>query len=141
MKEMEKKLLCLPENVRQAIMIAQMKKKHSDFFYKLSHVNDKIQVFTSIFYNQQQMHKRIWNIRKKKEEEQRLQNEKEIAEERKKQYEEKEKKKQLEAKLLKAGVAKKITSKILHQNPIKCDPGLLKMNTIKKYASSMNNDF
>lgn len=32
----------LPENVRKAILVAQYKKKHSDFYYKLSEVNDKI---------------------------------------------------------------------------------------------------
>jgi hypothetical protein len=41
----------LPENVRNAILVAQQRKKHSDFYYKLSQVNDKIQVFTNIFYN------------------------------------------------------------------------------------------
>jgi hypothetical protein len=41
----------LPPNVRKAIDIAKMKKKHSDFYYKLRLLNDKIHIFTSIFYN------------------------------------------------------------------------------------------
>lgn len=31
--------------------MAKMKKKHSDFYYKLNILNDKIHIFTSIFYD------------------------------------------------------------------------------------------
>ena len=32
----------LPEKVQNAILVAQMKKKYSDFYYKLETVNDRI---------------------------------------------------------------------------------------------------
>ena len=41
----------LPENVRKAIDMAKMKKKHSDFYYRLRLLNDKIHIFTDIFYS------------------------------------------------------------------------------------------
>ena len=41
----------LPENVRAAIDTAKMKQKHSDFYNRLRLLNDKIHIFTSIFYN------------------------------------------------------------------------------------------
>ena len=41
----------LPDNVRNVIDVARMKQKHSDFYYRLKVLNDKINVFTSIFYN------------------------------------------------------------------------------------------
>ncbi len=46
----------LPENVRNAIDVAKMKKKHSDFYYRLKILNDKIHIFTSIFYNKVPKH-------------------------------------------------------------------------------------
>jgi hypothetical protein len=42
MMEIQMKLIGLPENVINAIMIAQNKKQHSDFWYKLSGLNDRI---------------------------------------------------------------------------------------------------
>lgn len=41
----------LPENVRKAIDRAKKKKKRSDFFYKLLMLNEKIHIFTHVFYN------------------------------------------------------------------------------------------
>ena len=41
----------LPENVRNAIDVAKSKSRHSEFYYKLQNLNDKIYVFRSIFYN------------------------------------------------------------------------------------------
>jgi len=41
----------LPENVRNAIDIAKMKSKHSEFWYKLEILNDKIFIFRSMFYS------------------------------------------------------------------------------------------
>jgi hypothetical protein len=52
----------LPENVRNAIDVAQMKKKHSDFYYQLRLLNDKIHVFTSIFYNKVPKYQKAWYI-------------------------------------------------------------------------------
>jgi len=41
----------LPENVRAAVDKAKEKKRQSDFYYRLADVNDKIQIFTEVFYN------------------------------------------------------------------------------------------
>lgn len=41
----------LPKNVRTAIDNAKMKSQHSEFFYKLQDLNDKIVIYRSIFYN------------------------------------------------------------------------------------------
>ena len=41
----------MPPNVRNAIDIAEMKKKHSAFFYKLETLNDKIFVFRELYYS------------------------------------------------------------------------------------------
>ena len=41
----------LPENVRKAIDVAKLKRKNSEFYYKLKLLNDKIHIFTSIFYS------------------------------------------------------------------------------------------
>lgn len=41
----------LPENVRNAIDIAKMKSKHSEFWYRLQTLNDKIFVYRSVFYS------------------------------------------------------------------------------------------
>ena len=40
----------LPENVRAAIDVAKMKSKHTEFWYRLQTLNDKIFVFRSVFY-------------------------------------------------------------------------------------------
>jgi hypothetical protein len=40
----------LPENVRNAIDISKKKSKHSDFYYKMASLNDKISVYKKIFY-------------------------------------------------------------------------------------------
>lgn len=40
----------LPENVRNAIDISNIKSKHSQFYYRLQNLNDKIFVFNSLFY-------------------------------------------------------------------------------------------
>lgn len=37
--------------MRNAIDVAKLKKKHSDFYYRLRLLNDKIHIFTNIFYN------------------------------------------------------------------------------------------
>lgn len=40
----------LPENVRNAIDIAELKQKHTEFWRRLETLNDKIYVFRSVFY-------------------------------------------------------------------------------------------
>jgi len=41
----------LPENVRKAIDTAKQRSQHSDFYYRLQNLNDKILIFRSIFYS------------------------------------------------------------------------------------------
>lgn len=37
--------------MRKAIDMAKLKRKNSEFYYKLKLLNDKIHIFTSIFYS------------------------------------------------------------------------------------------
>ena len=55
----------LPENVRRAIDVAKLKSKHSDFYYKLKNLNEKILIFKSIFYSKVPKHQRLFLERKK----------------------------------------------------------------------------
>lgn len=57
----------LPENVRNAIDVAKMKAKHSEFYYRLQTLNDKIFVFRNIYYNKIPNYQRTFLERKKKE--------------------------------------------------------------------------
>ena len=41
----------LPDNVRAAIELSQEKSKHSEFYYKMKELNDKIRVYKKIFDN------------------------------------------------------------------------------------------
>lgn len=45
-----KQYIALPDNVKQAIDKAQSKAAHSDFYYRLQTLNDKIYVFRNVFY-------------------------------------------------------------------------------------------
>lgn len=56
----KKTLANLPKNVQDAILLAHNKKKHSDFFYRLRDVNNKVQIFTHLFYGKVQFHEKIW---------------------------------------------------------------------------------
>ena len=56
----------LPENVRTAIDTAKMKQKHSDFYNRLRLLNDKIHIFTSIFYNKVPKYQMNWYQQKQK---------------------------------------------------------------------------
>ena len=58
-----------------------MKKKHSDFYYKLRLLNDKIHIFTTIFYNKVPAYQKNWYEKKKKLLEEKLQAQKEQFEE------------------------------------------------------------
>ena len=40
----------LPENVRNAIDKAKSKKTNSDFYYRLKEMNEKLHIFTQVFY-------------------------------------------------------------------------------------------
>ena len=68
----DEKYWALPANVRNAIDMAQMKKKHSDFYYRLRVLTDKIHVFTSIFYNKMPTYQVKWIEKKKKDLEEKL---------------------------------------------------------------------
>ena len=41
----------LPENVRNAIAKSASKSKHSDFYYRLRNLNEKIKIYTDNFYD------------------------------------------------------------------------------------------
>ena len=81
----------LPENVRAAIDVAKMKKKHSDFYYKLRLLNDKINIYTSIFYSKVPNYQKKWYEVKKKILEEKLQKQKIVFEEEMKDIEKKAK--------------------------------------------------
>ena len=67
----------LPENVRNAIDVAKMKRKHSDFYYKLNILNDKLHVYTSMFYDKAPSYEHRWYEKKKKDLEMRIQRQEE----------------------------------------------------------------
>lgn len=71
----------MPENVRNAIDVAYMKKKHSDFYYRLKKLNDKIHVFTNIFYNKVPKYQKVWYKQQQKMLELKLEKQKTIFEE------------------------------------------------------------
>ena len=56
----------LPENVRKAIDIAKLKRKNTDFYYRLKKLNDKIHIFTSIFYSKIPKYQKDYYYKKKK---------------------------------------------------------------------------
>lgn len=62
----------LPENVRSAIDVAKAKSKHSEFYYRLQNLNDKIFVFRNMYYSRMPTYQKIFLERKKKELEEEL---------------------------------------------------------------------
>lgn len=56
----------LPENVRKAVDLAKVKSKHSEFYDKLKNLNDKVGVFTSVFYTRVPKFERNYIDRKRK---------------------------------------------------------------------------
>jgi len=54
----------LPENVRAAIELSQEKSKHSEFYYKMKELNDKITVYKKIFDNRVPAWQRQYNKKK-----------------------------------------------------------------------------
>lgn len=62
----------LPENVRSAIDIARKKAHHSDFYYRLEVLNDKLLVFQDMFYTNMPQHQKTFYERKKYELEEKL---------------------------------------------------------------------
>lgn len=67
-KRMMEHVKDMPENVKKAVFIAASKKKHTDFYYKLDQLNDKIQIFTKLFYSKNLSHETQFQERKKKQE-------------------------------------------------------------------------
>lgn len=62
----------LPENVRNAIDLAKMKQKHSEFYYKLQTLNDKIYVFRTHFYTKMPAYQKAFIEKKQKKLEEKL---------------------------------------------------------------------
>ena len=54
----------LPENVQNAMITARRKQKHSDFYNKLKHLNEKIEVYKSVFYKSRPKYERIFQNKK-----------------------------------------------------------------------------
>ena len=46
----DEKFYSLPDNVQKAILTGMEKSKHSDFYYKLQHLNEKIVLYKKLFY-------------------------------------------------------------------------------------------
>lgn len=75
----------LPDNVKKAIDFAEMKSQHSQFWYKLQTLNDKIFVFRQMFYDKQPIYHKNFLLKKQKALEEKLKKEKEEYEEKMKQ--------------------------------------------------------
>lgn len=54
----------LPEKARNAIDQAKLKSKHSDFWYRLQNLNDKILVFKDIYYDKEPMFEKQFNFKR-----------------------------------------------------------------------------
>ena len=67
----------LPENVRNAIDLANMKSKHTQFWHRLEALNDKIYVFRDVFYGRIPAYQKAFYDKKRKELEEELRLEKE----------------------------------------------------------------
>lgn len=67
----------LPENVRNAIDLANIKSKHTSFWYRLQTLNDKIFVFRSVFYGRMPSYQKAFYLKKQRELEEKLRLEKE----------------------------------------------------------------
>lgn len=55
----------LPENVRNAIDLANMKSKHTQFWHRLEALNDKIFVFRDVFYGRVPAYQRAFYEKKR----------------------------------------------------------------------------
>ena len=56
--------------------MAEMKQKHTSFWYKLQTLNDKIFVYRSVFYNRMPEHQRIFMEKKRQRLEEKLRRQK-----------------------------------------------------------------
>ena len=59
----------MPENVRNAVDIANMKKKHSEFWYKLSNMSDKVYVYNQLFNHKRPLFEKAFHQRKQEQKE------------------------------------------------------------------------
>jgi len=57
----------LPPNVRNAIDIAKQKSTHSEFFYRLQNLNDKIFVYRGVFYGRIPSFQKSFLLKKEKD--------------------------------------------------------------------------
>ena len=60
----------LPENVRHAIEVGKLKAKHSEFYYRLKGLNEKITTYKSIFYNKVPSFQRAYMLKRMEEKQQ-----------------------------------------------------------------------
>ena len=66
----------MPEHVRKAIDAANLKSRNSQFYHKLSTLNDKIYVFRDVFYTRIPTYQKNFLEKKKQDLELKLKNEK-----------------------------------------------------------------
>ena len=71
-----KKYWDLPESVRHAIDVAELKSQHTGFWRRLQTLNDKIYVFRSVFYSKMPSYQRAFYEKKQKALEEQLEKEK-----------------------------------------------------------------
>lgn len=50
----------LPANVKHAIDVSRDKAKHSEFYYRLKGLNERIYTYKQIFYDKMPKHQRIY---------------------------------------------------------------------------------
>ena len=56
----------LPEHVRHALQLRLKKAKHSEFYWKLINLNDKISLYKELFYSKQPKYESLYMKHKKK---------------------------------------------------------------------------
>ena len=61
--------------MRAAIDVAKLKSKHSEFWYKLENLNDKLMIFKMLFYSKMPHHQKVFYEKKKAEMDERMQQE------------------------------------------------------------------
>lgn len=54
----------LPRNVRDAIENGKQKAKHSDFYYRLKNLNEKISIYKKIFYGKVPQYQKTYMLKK-----------------------------------------------------------------------------
>ena len=83
----------LPENVRNAIDIAKVKSAHSEFWYKLENMNEKLMIFKHLFYGKMPHHQQVFYEKQQALLAQKMKNKKESYEKEMRKLQQQQKKK------------------------------------------------